>query len=288
MNGTPGLGVVQRTRTFLQKPWNEKFGSFYARWRRAFPRVPVPVRLPFGGWFLARADHMGSALIYGGFEEAETAFVQKFLRAGMTVLDIGANQGFYTLLAAKCVGALGKVIAFEPSPRERKALRWNLRVNGCRNVVVEELALGNEPRETEKPLYVVQGAQTGCNSLEPPAEAGATSVMSVRVTSLDGYLAARQVKRVDFVKLDVEGAELSVLQGSRKLLEGRPRPVLLAEVQDIRTRPWNYAAREIIKYVGERGYGWFSIGASGELSPLDTTSEAFDGNFVAVPKELKS
>jgi FkbM family methyltransferase len=224
--------------------------------------------------------------MHGGFELAERAFVSRFLRAGMTALDIGAHHGLYTLLASKLVGPNGRVFAFEPSPRERRALRWNVGLNRCKNVVIEGLALGNE--DGEGSLYVVDGHETGCNSLRPPALPGGASPVAVRVSSLDQWLGMHKVKTVDFIKLDVEGGELSVLRGAQRLLESAPRPVVLAELQDIRTQPWGYRASEIILYLSSRGYKWFSLSAEGLLRPLDVRAETYDGNFVACPAESGS
>jgi FkbM family methyltransferase len=227
---------------------------------------------------------MGGAVLHGGFELAERAFVSRFLRPGMTVLDIGAHHGLYTLLASKAVGPSGQVIAFEPSPRERKALRLNVRLNRCKNVLIQELALGNEEGETS--LHVVDHLETGCNSLRPPALPGSISLVSVRVMSLDQWLAAHDLQSVDFIKLDVEGGELSVLQGAQRLLERRPRPVMLAEVQDIRTKPWGYRGRDIIDFLSGRGYKWFRVSAQGSLEDLQANCQDFDENVVAWPGEL--
>jgi len=131
----------------------------------------------------------------------------------------------------------------------------------------------------------VEGHETGCNSLRPPALTDATLPVSVRISSLDQWLSTHGVKTVDFIKLDVEGGELSVLQGAQRLLESAPRPVILAEVQDIRTQPWGYRASEIVRYLSSRGYQWFSLTVEGAVAPLDTQAETFDGNFVACPEE---
>lgn len=279
-------GSLSRILRFLQKPLDEKSRSLYSRWIRLFPRVPLPVRLSFGAWFLARSDYMSAGVVYGGFELAESAFVSRFVRPGMTVLDIGAHHGFYTLFFSKLVGSTGKVVAFEPSPRESRALRLNVGLNRCKNVVIQGLALGN--KEGESNLYVVNERETGCNSLQPPALPDATSIVPVHVVSLDQWLAEHHPGSVEFIKLDVEGGELSVLQGAEKLLERLPRPVILAEVQDIRTQPWGYRAREIISFLSDKGYRWFSISAVGSLAPLEAFAETFDGNFVACPEESES
>lgn len=275
--------LSRRVKKFLSMSTREKYLAIGLRLRRFLPGVPLPIPLPFGAWFLARNDYMGGAEMHGGFELAERAFVSRFLRPGMTALDIGAHHGLYTLLASKLVGPNGRVFAFEPSTRERKALRLNVGLNRSRNVVIEGLALGNE--EGEGTLYVVDGHETGCNSLRPPASPSATSPVSVRVSSLDQWLGTQKVKTVDFIKLDVEGGELSVLQGAQGLLESPPRPVILLEVQDIRTKPWGYRAGEIINYLSAKGYRWFSLSTDGSLVPLGVLAETFDGNFVACPEE---
>ena len=247
--------------------------------------IPVPIRLPFGAWWIRRNDALGEPLRAGTFETLELDFVQNFLRVGMTVLDLGAHHGLYTLLASKRVGFLGRVIAFEPSPRERRALRLHLVLNRCTNVNIEGIALGDEEKESD--LYVVEKLETGCNSLRPPVVLGGTKPTRVHITRLDGWLQDHKVDHADFIKMDVEGGELAVLKGAEKFLERRPRPVILVEVQDVRTQPWGYRANEIIKHLSGKGFRWFSLSRDGSLENLDVTLETYDGNFIAWPAEVE-
>jgi FkbM family methyltransferase len=272
-----------RVIRFFQKPLHEQSRSFYARWKRVFPGWPVPIRLPYGAWFVARDDYFGSTFTYDGFEADERAFVQGFLKPGMVVLDVGAHHGLYSLLASKYVGSEGVVEAFEPSPRERKALLLNLKLNRTKNVRVESIALGADNLEAQ--LYVVDRQETGCNSLRPPVTSSTTSTTPVQVRTLDDWAAGRSLARADFIKLDVEGGELEFLKGGERFLTGGKRPVILAEVQDIRTQPWGYRAKDIIGHLRERDFVWFRIIGGGRLEPLDAGAEEYDGNFVAVPKE---
>lgn len=272
-----------RIYRFLRKPLHEQSRSFYARWRQVFPNLPAPVRLSYGAWFMGRNDYFGSQLTHDGFETAERAFVQGFLRPGMKVLDVGAHHGLYTLLASKCVGRTGTVVSFEPSARERKALLLNLKLNRTKNVSVESIALGSSNTQSE--FYVVNREETGCNSLRPPVTSGTTSTTQVEVRRLDDWAMEHRVDRADFIKLDVEGGELEFLRGAERFLTGSKRPVILAEVQDIRTQPWRYAAKEIITYLQERNFDWFRICADGHLEALDCSVQEYDGNFVAVPLE---
>lgn len=81
------------------------------------------------------------------------------------------------------------------------------------------------------------------------------------------------------------GLPFSVLQGAAQLLTKRPKPVLLVEVQDIRTKPWGYPASEIIEYVSRAGYQRFALDGDGSLCEIDAKQQSYDGNFVAVPEE---
>jgi FkbM family methyltransferase len=201
----------------------------------------------------------------------------------MTVLDIGAHHGFYTMLAAKMVGPTGRVMSFEPSHRERERLLVHLRLNRILDKVsVFPIALGRETAEST--LYVVAGRNTGCNSLRPPAVTEPTQTVQVPVTSLDTFLAQQNVARVDFVKMDVEGGELGVLEGAEELLGRCPRPVILAELADSRTLPWGYSASAIYDSLVAKGYRWFAITQDGKLRACPRT-DRFGTNLVAFPDE---
>jgi len=290
MSKASELTLSTRLSRFIRKPWREKVYSlrfrFKGLWNRVLPFVPVPTPLPFGGWWLAWNDEIGDAIFLWGYEEAEQRFVERFLKSGMTVLDIGAHQGFYTLLASQLVGPQGRVVAFEPSPRERRRLCWNLRMNRCRNVRIEPLALA--AREGELRLFLVKGRETGLNSLRPPKVSEPVEVIPVQATTLDAYLGRSGIEKVDFIKMDVEGAELEVLKGAERLLQRTPRPVWIIEVQDIRTEAFGYSAKDILEFLWGRGFHWFKITQEGRLLPLASPEELIRWpgyNFVAVPKE---
>ena len=277
-----GVSLPTRIWGFLRRPRRAQYISLASRARRVFPEMPIPLRLPFGAWWLAQTSALDDDLIHDGFEDAEIAFVERLLRLGMTVVDAGAHHGLYTLLASKCVGRDGRVIAFEPSPRERKRLRRHLWVNRCKNVDVQSCALGEERREAD--FFLVEGREDWCNSLREPQIDGTTVTVRVEVERADDVLEKLGVRQVDFIKLDVEGAELSSLRGACRTLASS-RPVILAEVQDLRTRPWGYAAREIIDFLERADYGWFALTANSNLRPISTQLETYNANLVALPEE---
>lgn len=277
----------ERLKQFWDKPWLEKRKSIRYRlkllWNFLLPFVPLPVKLDFGFWWLAWNDYVGDSVFIGVYEEAETKFVERFLKEGMTVIDIGAHYGLYTLLASRKVGATGKVIAFEPSPRELRRLILNLKLNRCFNVKVEPIALGNETGIAE--FFLADAKRTGCSSLR--AQKGKSSLRKIKVpiVRLDDYLMLNRIENVDFIKVDAEGAELEILKGSLQTLSRHKRPIWLAEVRDICTQIWGYKAKEILSFLLSFDYLWFVPLPTGQLSKLVTDCEFLDGNFVAVPKE---
>lgn len=277
----PGLRV--RIARFVMSPLHSKYITLALRARRLFPEMPIPLRLPFGAWWLARKGALDHELMYNGFEDAELHFVKEILRGGMTVLDVGAHHGLYTLLASKCVGRKGRVISFEPSPREFAQLSRHARINFCSNVLLEQCALADQCGEAD--LFLVDRFRDWGNSLRPPAVPESTHTIRVPVRTLDSVLERRGVSRVDFMKLDAEGAELAVLDGAKHMLQTAPRPAILAEVEDRRTRPWGYAAREILLRLASWNYRWFALTESGTLYPLSLDEDSYDGNFVAFPAE---
>jgi FkbM family methyltransferase len=273
----------ERVKAFWGKPPRAKYAAFARRVRKIFPGMPIPFRLPSGVWFLVGRSEVDEALLNGGFESAEILFVRRYLKPGMTVVDIGAHHGLYTLLASKHVGPQGSIVAFEPSPRERKLLQRNLRLNSCSNVRLESYALGSSRSQTD--LYVVEGREDGCNSLRPPAVDSKANPIRVEVVPFDEAAGQLGVSTVDFIKLDVEGAELDVLRGASQLLHAGQRPVLLVEVYDIRTRPWGYRAREIVRFLDRLGYRWFQLVDGGLLRPVSSDLDIYDANLVALPAE---
>ncbi|MBI3182683.1 MAG: FkbM family methyltransferase [Myxococcales bacterium] len=253
-----------------------------ARYELAYLRPPKELVLPFGARWIARSDATGIRLrSQEGFEAGELAFLRAYLRPGMTVLDVGAHHGLYTLLAATMVGPGGRVIAFEPSPRELEHLQAHVRLNRLENVSLERLALGEGERSSD--FYVCQGRETGCNSMRRPNVPDRLERIEVQVQSLDCYLERAGVTRVDWVKLDVEGAELEVLRGAKRVA-AELRPVWMCELCDLRTEPWGYPSAAIFDELAAHRYGWFSVDLDGRLRPCERR-ERFHQNLVAIPEE---
>jgi FkbM family methyltransferase len=260
---------------------------WFLRGKIPFLNFPLPCILPFGSLYLAYGDGMGLMFFsHRPYEKNEWQFISRFLKPGMKFFDVGANQGFYTLLAAKKVGLGGKVFSFEPVPSQLSKLRRNIKINLLHNTTTEQMALGSKEENTN--MYVCLGGDEALSSLRFPSEDAniKKEVIKVQVTTLDNYISKNKIPSVDFVKIDVEGGELNVLKGGVNMLKDI-RPILMCEVQDIRTRQWGYRASEIYKFLEDYNYSWFSVASDGSLVPSihKENHEAKGENLIALPKE---
>lgn len=157
--------------------------------------------------------------------------MQMHLRAGMTFYDLGANIGFFSLLGARLTGPSGRVVAFEADPTVAERLRENVARNAFPWVVVEERAVWSETRTV--PFARVDPAQSPDRGLGHVAAEAAAATIPVEAVSLDDY--SRAAPQPDFIKCDVEGAELEMFRGARRLFRVK-RPILLCEIHSNENR----------------------------------------------------
>ena len=156
------------------------------------------------------------------YELDVTAVFRATLKEGMSVVDLGANIGYFTLLAARLVGPRGRVLAVEPNPRNVRMIEASRRLNGFEHVTVAPVAAG---RETG--LLVLNTSFSNGTTSDAPDEIGqllgAETVPSLRLDTLLGDDAS-----VDFIKVDVEGAEYNALLGGERTIR-RCRPIIISE-----------------------------------------------------------
>ena len=241
----------------------------------------VPVRAEGGWWIRIPDDHVLYHLTRGSYEPQEIRFFRSMLKPGDTALDIGANFGLYTILAAKQVGREGRVLAFEPNPNSLRYLRLNILLNRQSRIEVVPVALSNEEGETEF-ICVSQGAYSALKVGETP---GNTSAITVRQTTLDAIAAAESLYLVDFVKMDVEGAELLVLQGGEEFFSRIPRPLVMCEFNDNRAAPYGHTSRDVYQWLRDRDYEWFRLSDNARLLAQSDETRYDYTNLVACPVE---
>jgi FkbM family methyltransferase len=176
----------------------------------------------------------------------------------MTVVDAGANEGLYTLFAARRVGPSGRVLAVEPSLRELGRLRANVRLNRLDNVRVVPQALAD--REDKARLLLAEAAHAGQNTLGAFIYAGVAAADEVMVdrVRLDDLLAAQGHDRIDVIKLDIEGAEFAALRGAEETV-ARCRPALLFELSDDALQRQGASAAALLDFLRSYDYRLYTF-----------------------------
>jgi len=164
-------------------------------------------------------------LLLDEYEERETEVFANALREGNVVLDIGACFGHYTLLAARLVKSPGRVFSFEPDPENFRLLLKNIEANGYRNVVPLREAVSDRPGRTRLFLHP---KSAGTRSISNSNVREVSGSIVVQLTTVDRLVRERMINRVDFMKIDVLGAEGLVIKGAKETLS-RFRPRILME-----------------------------------------------------------
>lgn len=187
---------------------------------------------------------------FWGFQFASRQRLYSLINPGDTVLDIGANLGEVSLNAAKMVGDAGKVFAFEPFPATFRKLQENAELNCFTNLCLVNKALGSET--TTLTMFSPQAGNEGMNRISPEATFGSSETL-VDVMPLDDFADAEELKKIDLIKLDVEGFEMYVLKGAIRSLK-KFRPKLFVEVTDEYLTEQGSSASELIEFLLEQDY----------------------------------
>lgn len=203
-------------------------------------------------------------LINGVYEKFETDLVKKEVKNGMNVIDAGANIGYFTLLLAKNVGPSGKVFAFEPDPDNFSILKENVEMNGFDNVVLVNKALSDSVGTTKLFLSKTnKGAHSILNFNKSKVS------IEVETTTIDEYFKKSKTK-IDFIKMDVEGAEGKVFTGMRRFLKNNRSLKLLTEFSVIGLKSSGIEPESYLESLSTEGFEVFNIeDQNGILMPVD-------------------
>ena len=167
-------------------------------------------------------------LALGTYEVPIQNIFAQHLKAGDVFYDIGANVGFFSIVAAKLVGEGGKVYAFEPGENNANSIRHNAELNNFDRIQMIEKAVSNTSGEGQLLLAKYSGGHALATADAPPDLAGQ---VTVDLVSIDDLIAAGQIEPPNFVKVDVEGAELDVLKGMTQTIKTY-QPTVIYEVDD--------------------------------------------------------
>lgn len=218
-------------------------------------------------------------------ERETVAQVEKLVRPGMTVLDIGAHIGYYALRCARLAGQNGRVIAFEPHPRTFQTLSANLRayptVTPLQIAVAEAegsaelydylMMSASGSLHYDEALRDLQRAQVGEADIAPRISSDfAAETFTVRTRPIDAVLAELGVSRVDVIKMDIEGAEMAALRGMQTIIANSPGLALVMEYNPQALRAFGFQPEQALAEVMAMGFGTAQvIEPGGALTALD-------------------
>jgi FkbM family methyltransferase len=228
--------------------------------------------------FLDSVDSLGLAR-RGEYEPFTTEVAQSIIKKGDLILDIGANIGYYTVIFSEATGENGKVIAFEPDPTNYSLLIKNLKVNGCTNVMPEQEAVAGK---TERLQLFLSLRSKGHHRIFAPHDAG--RAVGIGVVSLDDYFRETDGK-IDFIKMDIEGAEPYALNGMREVLMRSTSLTMITEFNPTALRILGYAPSDYLYSLIKLGFELYDINekskrleqasASGLVSTYDVASGGY-------------
>lgn len=186
------------------------------------------------------------------YEPLATRIVSKIIKPGDAILDLGANIGYYTLLFAKMAGINGKVYAFEPEPEIFGILKKNVNENGYKNVILEQKAVSD--KNTTGKLYL-RADNRGDNRIYDSRDG--REFIDIGLIRLDDYFSDNKIK-IDFIKMDIQGAEILALSGMRRLLTEN-NPVIMMEFWPIGIKRSGGEPKECLNILRSYGYDYYFL-----------------------------
>jgi len=207
-----------------------------------------------GDIFALSNDEISVSLyVYKNFENTNREFWDDLIKPGMTVFDIGANWGVYSVAAKRLLGESGNLVSFEPNKNEYNKLQNNLSLNadGTSHVTLVNSAVGDTDGVTT--FYMPPKYKGAYGSLGRPKIEEDCDAVEVKITKLDTYIHENDISALDVIKIDVEGAEIKVLTGAVETLE-KFSPIILMEVSDKRTTVFGYKAKDLCEFLLNIGY----------------------------------
>jgi len=180
--------------------------------------------------------------------------LHSLLQPGDQFIDVGANIGMVSLIAASRIGSKGRGLAFEPNPEVHQRLKSHFEINDISNIAVVPFAVGDQPGTA---TLSVQGRNTGLGTLTR-SDPGKGRTVEVEVARVDDFAGELAEGRPTVIKIDVEGYECRVLAGMANLLS-RPETVLIVEVTDEMLRRVGSSSRNLHDMLASRGFDAYSI-----------------------------
>jgi FkbM family methyltransferase len=221
----------------------------------------------------------------GALYEPDVAnLLVKVLRDGDVVIDVGANIGFFTVLASILVGPTGRIVAFEPSAENVERLRANLAYNDCKNVTVVEKAVTDQVGEVE---FFINSGNSGGHALwdigQWPGyveQNGIPLRVAVPATTLDAEWGRLRLPAPKVIKIDAEGADQRVLEGASDLLARQKPRFVVAELHPFGLAKMGCNQESLRGFIESLGYSTFGLTNTGALPRLFPAATLIQHSFI--------
>ena len=208
--------------------------------------------------------------IRGTYEPGLSRFFRMNIRPDDVVFDVGANFGWFSVLFLKLLDKRGSLHSFEPVPPIYEELKQNIALNkGKIEPKLNNFALGAKKTRTE--INVFKNLPHGHASLSDLGREDA-STYDTEIITLDHYIEKYKIRKVDVIKIDVEGAEFNVLRGAEKLLKNNPPRIITMEVNYRTSRFFGYSPLDMLEYLRSFGYRIYALGLGGKQAIKDWKS----------------
>lgn len=227
--------------------------AYLASWLKKLLRIKrMEVETPFGSFYVDPVSNFGTFLLSGEEYEPEMReTVQQVLQPGDTFVDIGANEGYFSVIGAVNVGPTGRIITVEPQQRLQTVIERNLAINNIKNAQLVSEAVSDRPGTAD--LYISPDTNTGSTALHQstryrlPTESTAT-------TTLTDLFDRLQISHADLVKLDIEGYEFEAVFGAAELFRAKRIKALALELHPAAITKRGLNPSEITAFLAECGY----------------------------------
>jgi FkbM family methyltransferase len=218
-------------------------------------------------------------LNHGEYETRELHVLLDAARQAQIVFDVGANVGWYTLNIARAIARRGgHLYAFEPIPSTFATLQANVRLNALQScTTLSNVGLGDAAKEVEFYLPKVTGSVAA--SQRPLFTEQENVKITAKIVRLDDFIAQKGIKRLDLLKCDIEGGELSMLRGGMESI-ARFRPVIFLELLRKWSKAYGYHPNDVIALLATAGYKCSAITDDGLEQLREITDECASTNFL--------
>ncbi|EEM69057.1 MULTISPECIES: FkbM family methyltransferase [Bacillus cereus group] len=286
--------VFSRKQQLIYKSWNKKANeveSIKSLLKNEISSIEVTrdctfIKLNDGRkyiWDPKSFYSLSGLVVKGQHELEETNILKQIIKEGDCVIDGGANYGWFTVLFGLLVGNTGEVHAFEPFSPALYECEQNIAVNNLGNVVLNQQALSSKIGNSK--IYLPKSlGDLGASfmaSLEELVETEDNIEIDCFVNTIDNYIHDMNISNIKCIKLDIEGAEISALQGAEKFLKRDIKPLLMIEVSKLTSEKFLHSPEDIFSILKSYGYTIYEI-SNTKLKEINTPQDLsykYNGNY---------